>query len=217
MDKYQTTFKTWNKIASLYEEKFMDLDIYDRSYDEFCAHVLRKNSTILEVGCGPGNITKYILTKRPDFKLLGVDIAPNMIELAKKNNPSASFSVMDCRQLDDLEGNYDAIMCGFCLPYLSKTDCSKFIHDCGNLLVDDGVFYFSFVEGDYDKSGYQKGSTGDKSYFHYHRLEYLTKELKANNFVVSKILNESFEKSDESIEIHSIIIARKANVKFLSE
>lgn len=30
---YQETFETWNKIAGLYEEKFMDLDLYNQSYD----------------------------------------------------------------------------------------------------------------------------------------------------------------------------------------
>ena len=42
------------------------------------------NSKIWEIGCGPGNITKYILSKLPDLNIFGIDIAPNRIELAKK-------------------------------------------------------------------------------------------------------------------------------------
>ena len=33
MDKYEETFATWNKMASMYQEKFMELEIYNESYD----------------------------------------------------------------------------------------------------------------------------------------------------------------------------------------
>ena len=83
VDTYKETFDTWNKVAKLYQEKFMDLDLYDDTYDTFCAELPIENATILEIGCGPGNITKYLLNKRPDFRIEGIDISPNMIELAK--------------------------------------------------------------------------------------------------------------------------------------
>ena len=86
MDKYKETFETWNKIALLYQEKFMDLDLYNDTYDFICNSILKVNSKILEIGCGPGNITKYLLCKRPDFDILGIDIADKMVELAKINN-----------------------------------------------------------------------------------------------------------------------------------
>lgn len=47
------------------------------------------NVKILEIATGPGNVVKYILCKRPDFKIFGIDLSPNMIELAKQNNPQA--------------------------------------------------------------------------------------------------------------------------------
>ena len=61
MDKYKETFKTWNKVASLYEDKFMDLDLYNNTYDYFC-ELVKDNAKILEIGCGPGNITNLSST-----------------------------------------------------------------------------------------------------------------------------------------------------------
>ena len=95
MDNYKETFETWNKLASLYQDWFMDLDLYNDTYDFICNSITKENAKILDIGCGPGNITKYLLSKRPDFDIYGIDIAPNMIELAEKNNPAASFAVMD--------------------------------------------------------------------------------------------------------------------------
>ncbi len=121
-NRYKETFKTWNKVASLYQDKFMDLALYNDSYDFVCSSLNKSNLKVLEIGCGPGNITKYILSKRPDLDIFGIDIAPNMIELAKRNNPKASFAVMDSREISKIETKYDGIICGFCLLYLSQTD-----------------------------------------------------------------------------------------------
>lgn len=151
MDKYLETFQTWNKVAKLYEDKFMDLDLYNETYETFCELLLKKNPSILEIGCGPGNITKYLLDKRPDFEILGTDISPNMIELVKTNCPNAMFEVIDSREIENIKNKFDAIVCGFCLPYLSELDVEKFIIDCENLLNENGKIYLSFVEGEKDK------------------------------------------------------------------
>jgi len=209
VDTYKETFETWNKVAKLYQDKFMNLDLYDDTYDTFCEQVNIENSTILEIGCGRGNITKYLLNKRPDFRIEGIDISPNMIELAKANNPTAGFKVMDCREIDKLQSKFDGIICGFCFPYLSESDSSKLVKDCGNLLNDKGVLYISFVEGDYIKSGFQTGSSGNRTYFYFHTLDSLTKELTNNNFETIKLLNKNYKRSIAIEEVHTIIIARK--------
>jgi trans-aconitate methyltransferase len=213
MNRYKETFETWNKVASLYQEKFMDLDLYNETYDFICNSITKDNAKLLEIGCGPGNITKYLLSKRPDFDIHGIDIAPNMIELAKKNNPTARFTQMDCRQISDLKSNYDGIVCGFCLPYLSPTDSVKLITDCYNLLFENGLIYLSFVEGSSDKSGFQVVSTGDRSYFYFHSLDELTKLLFENKFEELKVFKVTYEKSEKETDIHKILTAKKKGVE----
>ncbi len=209
MDPYQETFETWNKVASLYEEKFMDLDLYNVSYDFICDSVKNVNAKILDIGCGPGNISKYLLSKRPDFDIFGIDIAPNMIELANKNNPTARFSVMDSRNVNDIQSKFDAIVCGFCLPYLSETDRDKLILDAKNLLNNNGLIYISFVEGDSAKSGFQTASTGDRSYFYFHDLAEIKTKLSEARFTDFNVFKVDYKKSSGEKEIHTIITARK--------
>lgn len=210
MDKYQETFDTWNKVASLYEDKFMDLNLYDESYDLICNSIVPKRARLLEIGCGPGNITKYLLSKRPDFDIFGIDIAPNMVQLAKKNNPTANFAVMDSRQINKLGTTYDGIICGFCLPYLSHTDVVKLIADSYELLNNKGLLYLSFVKGNPDRSGYQTSSSGDRVYFYFHDLAELSKELITLKFQDVKIFNVEFKKSESETDIHTILIATKS-------
>lgn len=192
MDNYQITVNTFNKLADKYQEKYMHMDFYHDTYDKFCSYLTKKNAEIFEVACGPGNITQYLLDKRPDYKVLGTDLAPNMVELAKSNNPSANFQVLDSREIDQLERQFDAVLCGFCLPYLSKQDVAKLIKDSAALLSSDGLIYISTMEDEYDKSGFQTSSTGDQAYLYYHQADYLTSELEANGFDILDIQRKEF-------------------------
>ena len=209
MDRYKETFETWNKVASRYRDMFMDLDLYNDTYDFICDSISKDNAKILEIGCGPGNITKYLLSERPDFDIFGIDIAPNMIELAKNNNPTANFAIMDSGQIDEIKTKYDAIVCGFCLPYLSQTDSRKLITDCYNLLNENGLIYMSFVEGDPIKSDFQIGSSGDRIYFYFHNLDDLKTQLIENRFGELKTFKVEYKKTETQIDIHTILTAKK--------
>lgn len=210
MDPYKVTFQTWNKVASLYQEKFMHLDLYNDTYDRFCSLVKKPRARVLEIGCGPGNITRYLQAKRPDFCIEAIDVAPAMIVLARENVPAATFRVMDARALDTIVDQYDAVMCGFCMPYLSKDDCAKLFRDCSRLLVAGGIAYFSTIEGDYAQSGYKAACTGDRSYVYYYSEAELVKELQANGFEVVDIQRKLFTKADDTVSTDLILICQMA-------
>jgi hypothetical protein len=42
-----------------------------------------------------------------------------MIEAAKKTNPGAAFKLLDIRHASEIEGDFDAVIAAFCIPYLS--------------------------------------------------------------------------------------------------
>ncbi|MES2559477.1 MAG: class I SAM-dependent methyltransferase [Bacteroidota bacterium] len=207
MDHQKETAETWNKVADFYQERFMDLNIYNQTYDTFCETVTKPNAHILEIGCGPGNITKYIVSRRPDFRIDAIDIAPNMVALAKQNNPSIAVSVMDCRDINQLTSKYDGIICGFCLPYLSVTDSEKLFKNMAHLLQDKGTLYLSFMEGTPEQSGYQTNSRGDRMYFEYYTLDWVIQQLIINGFSQPDVIKIPFQKADGSMEEHTILIA----------
>lgn len=192
MDKYEITVNTFNRLADAYQEKYMDFGFYFDTYDAFCELMTNQNAAILEVACGPGNITKYLLNKHPGFKIKGIDLAPNMVELARINNPTASFQVMDSREVSAIGKQFDAIICGFCFPYLSKKDIAKFIVDARALLKKDGILYVSTMEGDYEESGFQTSSVGDQVYIHYHQFEYINHHLNLNGFKIIEVKRKAF-------------------------
>lgn len=186
----------------------MDFDLYNDTYDLFCELVAQNDASILEIGCGPGNITRYLIHKKSDFKITGIDVSPNMIKLAKRNNPNVDFMKMDCRGINKLNEKFDAIISGFTLPYLSEDDYSKLLSDCRKLLTTKGILYLSFVPGNYEGSGFKTGKTGDRMYIYYHEPHKLERELELNNFRIIKRFEKSYPQPEEPDLKHCILIAR---------
>lgn len=208
-DQSKIAVDLFNKNANLYQEKYMDVSLYHKSLDLFCDTINNKNAKILEVACGPGNITKYLIEKQPSFKILGTDLAPKMIELAKTNNPNADFQLLDCRNISSLDEKFDAIISGFCFPYLSKDEAIDFIKNTSNQLNEKGVLYISTMEDDNSKSNYVKGSTGEELFMNYHEASYLTNVLEISNFEIISLDRIEYETIPNEKTVDLIIIARK--------
>ncbi len=210
MDRYKETFDTWNNLAALYQEKFMDMDVYNSTYDHICNAITKPKAKLLDIGCGPGNITRYLLSQRPDYDIFGIDIAPNMIELAKKNNPAARFAVMDSRQIRHINDKYDGIICGFCLPYLSPVESNGLISSAYDLLNENGLLYLSYVAGDPEQSHFKTGS-GGRVYFQFHDSAVLKTQLIKVNFDEIETFEVEYKTSETTFDIHTILIAKKKN------
>ena len=199
----------FDKCANVYQEKFMDLDLYHDSLDVFCKNIKKDNADILDVACGPGNITHYLLKQRPNFKILGIDLSPKMIALAQKNNPQAEFQVMDCRNIAALNKVYDGIIGGFYLPYLSKEEAIEFIKNASKALTINGLIYISTMDDDYSQSGFKTSSSGDKMFIHYHQADYLTQALNTYGFNIIDLRRQVYPSQDDVQAIDLIIIAEK--------
>lgn len=191
MDQTKIAVGVFDKVANLYEEKFMDVSMYHNSLDLFCDNTI-ENASVLEVACGPGNLTKYLLEKRPDLKILATDLAPRMIALGKANNSTAVFELLDVKKIKDLECKFDAIVNGFGLPYLSKKEALQFITDSADMLNAGGTFYLSTMEDDNKNSKFVKGSTGDEVFMNFHEADYLLKKLEQNRFKVIDIQRKEY-------------------------
>ncbi len=209
MDKTKMAVDAFDKRASEYAVKFMDVGMYHDTFDLFCDSIAKEGAEVLEIACGPGNITKYLLQKRPDLNILGTDLAPNMLLLAAANNPTAQFGLMDAKDLGKIERKYDAVMCGFCLPYLSREEAVQFIQDAAGVLAANGVLYLSTMEDDYSKSGMGKSSYGDELYMHYHEAGYIVRALEDNGLKIISEQHLSCEQPNGSYTTDLVIIAGK--------
>jgi trans-aconitate 2-methyltransferase len=65
--------------------------------------VLRGDETVLDAGCGTGNVTRVLLERLPRGRVIAVDAAPSMVEQARELLPAA----VEVRRADLLELELD--------------------------------------------------------------------------------------------------------------
>lgn len=211
MDLNPIAIRVFNAWAQGYSEAFMDTAYYHASFDRFLAAIAAGPADVLELGCGPGNITRYLLDHRPELRILGTDLAPNMLELAREHNPAATFQLLDARDMLSLDRRFDAIMCGFCLPYLTPEETTTLIRDAAEVLREKGVLYLSTMEDDPARSGFKPSSTGkgESAYIHYYEGRFLTEALAANGFTVLHVDRKAYAGRDGSLTTDVMIVAVK--------
>ena len=210
-DKSLHASSVFNKYAEEYQDRFMNVSLYEDSLNVFCNLITKENSKILDLACGPGNVSKYLLSQRSDLIIRGIDLAPNMVSLAQRNNPGAYFEIMDCRSIANLTEKFDAVICAFCLPYLSSEETNKLMKDINNLLNEEGICYISTMEDDHKRSGYETGSKGDQIFMHYYKAQYLVNELEKKNFGIVEIFRKTSTMSNGKEVVDLAIISRKEN------
>lgn len=184
MDHTANSAATFHRLAEVYRDKFMDLTFYHDSFRDFCASLRPGPARVLDAACGPGNVSRFLLSQRPNLQVLGIDLAPRMVELAQQAVPSVRFAVHDCRRLRDLKQRFDGIVCAFGLPYLSRKDGREFVRVASQCLEPGGVLYLSTILGNYEDSGFATSSTGDRIYLYYHSEEDVSRWLHDCGFTV---------------------------------
>lgn len=211
MDKTKLAVAIFNEHAEAYEGKYMDIRQYEHTLDVFCEAITVDQANILELACGPGNLTKYLLAQQPQWKVLGTDLSPKMIQLAKINNPTAQFRRMDLKEAGKLEQQFHATLCGFGLPYCSKQEALQLITDLSTILYPSGVLYLSTMEDDYSTSGYKGSSSGGSPqlYTYYHEADYLCAGLKEAGFDIIHLSRLDIVGQEKAATKDLFIIARK--------
>ncbi len=207
MNRLEVTINTFDKYADQYQDKYMKYEPYIETY-RYLSGLLKADADVLDVACGPGNISKLLLEEKPQLRVHGIDLSPQMLHLARLNNPTATFEIMDSREISSLKKMYDAIVAGFCFPYLSREEVVRFILSARAMVRPGGIFYISTMEGDYADSGYQSKNNEDRVYIYYHQATYLLEQLKSAGFEMIHVERKSFASDDESEAVDLFIYAR---------
>lgn len=145
---------TYGVFARVYDE-LMDDQLFLKWRDYTEKHLLKKESTILELACGTGDLG--ILLKQSGYNITGLDLSEEMLTIAKSKQAQSGveFPLLqaDMRDLSYF-ASYDAII-SFCdsLCYLqSPKDLKKVFEQVYQHLNDEGIFMFDVFTTEHIKT-----------------------------------------------------------------
>lgn len=118
---------------------YADSALVQKSASEVLLNLLsiQPGEDVLDIGCGPGHITKRI-AHITEGTVMGIDISQGMIEQAARSNqglPNLRYSVTDAENLE-LPINFDVIVSNSSFQWFQKPD--KVLMRCFNVLKQGG-------------------------------------------------------------------------------
>lgn len=167
MDPGEQAARIFDRYAARYAAKYADVGRYIPSLGAFL-DLLPEGSDVLELACGPGNVSTVLLTRRPDLRLLGTDLAPAMLAIAREQLPGATFERMDQRAMRTLGRRFHGIVCAFGLPYLNAGEVTALIADAAAVLRSGGALYLSTMEEVPARSAWEGPTEQERILMHYH-------------------------------------------------
>lgn len=194
--------KTYNKIAKKYEEEAKK-DWEDKKYVELFLNYLNNNASILDIGCGTGELLKYYQDK--DFTVTGLDVSEEMIKIAKEKVPSSNFVKISIYDIDKVKEKYDGISATFVLVHIPKEKINEVVGKIYERLNKGGIFFTLFTTS--LQEGMQPEPLDDscKYYAVNYSNEEVVEALKNNNFEIL----ESIKKDRINETEIGIVIAKK--------
>lgn len=134
--------QTYNKIAEDWHKDHQQDDWWVKGTNRFI-QLIGKGGTVLDVGCGAGFKSKYLIKK--GLKIYGIDFSDRMIELAKKEVPREKFLVMDMEKIK-LDEKFDGVFAQACLLHAPKKKAPEIIKKWVDLLKAKGYIYIAVKE-----------------------------------------------------------------------
>ncbi len=145
----------YDAIASAYDTQFADeLDRKPLERGLLAAFIeLVGTGTVADVGCGPGHVTRFMAALHED--LIGIDLSPQMVAIARERAPQLRFEVASMLALPVARGSWAGAVALYSIIHLNADEralafreFARTIRPAGWLLVSFHVDSADFATGD---------------------------------------------------------------------
>jgi SAM-dependent methyltransferase len=147
-DKILNTQNSYDQVAEEYAERFKD-EMDDKPFDRDCLERLAREvgtlGPICDLGCGPGQIARYL--HRQGVDTLGVDLSPRMIAEAQRLNPEIPFHQGDMLSLPDADNSWGGIAAFYCIIHIPRERVADALREMKRVLKPGGVLLVTFHIG----------------------------------------------------------------------
>jgi SAM-dependent methyltransferase len=100
---------------------------------------------VLDIGCGPGHVSRYLTARGVD--VIGVDFAPAMLALAKQAEPRLAVLTADLRALPIRSGSVAGVVVFYVLQHLPRSELQSALRELRRVLIRGGVLAIAVHAG----------------------------------------------------------------------
>lgn len=147
-DPTGTIRQSYDRVAATYAERlFAELagKPLDRALLDCLAEQARGSGPVADVGCGPGQVASYLSER--GVPVLGVDLSPEMVAVARRLNPGLPFRQGDMLALDVADGAWGGIAVFYAIVHLSPDEVSRALREFRRVLRPGGWLLLAFHVG----------------------------------------------------------------------
>jgi SAM-dependent methyltransferase len=130
----------YDAFASEYLTTFGDdlahLDLDRRLLTELAEHAAGVGR-VLDIGCGPGHVGRYLCAHGVD--VIGVDFAPAMLAVARQAEPRLAVVAADLRALPVRSGSVAGVVLFYVLQHLPRSELQPALRELRRALAPGGV------------------------------------------------------------------------------
>jgi ubiquinone/menaquinone biosynthesis C-methylase UbiE len=114
----------------------------------FCELVLGADlgPDVGDVGCGTGRLGPFLAARGLDPR--GVDLSPEMIRVARREQPEFEYEVADLRELPFADASLAGVVCWYSLMYLPPEDRPTAFQELARVVKPGGYLVTAFKAGD---------------------------------------------------------------------
>jgi ubiquinone/menaquinone biosynthesis C-methylase UbiE len=101
-----------------------------------------RGSTVIDLGCGPGTVLRFIRDKRPDLTLIGADIDPTIICIAEEKaaGTNIQFHVASIDEVPFEPQSADIVVSSLMFHHLDEPVKRKALEQIRRILRPNGIF-----------------------------------------------------------------------------
>lgn len=131
-----------DRYADLTRRQVLD-DPFGRAvFDAFAAGV---RGAVLDAGCGPGRMTAYL--RELGVPVSGIDLTPELIDIARSDHPGVPFAVGDLRNLPHADGALGGVVAWYSFIHLDPAQLPVAFAEFARVLAPGGRLLLGFFAG----------------------------------------------------------------------
>jgi ubiquinone/menaquinone biosynthesis C-methylase UbiE len=111
--------------------------------EELLSFIPEKTGNILDVACGKGATTRYLLNYFEPSGVVGINISEKQLEICEQNAPQCKFLLMDATSLQFEDGSFNNIICVEAAHHFDTRE--KFLREAHRVLVSGGTLVLSDI------------------------------------------------------------------------